>query len=115
MPEQSGFDPEEVAIGDTLKASDSDHAVAFGVTDVDPEDERVKVYSPTMKNTVHRWVDMDDFSVHVPNEALTSAADREQWLNDTLPQGYRFRDGERQKLEYVLADDGAVTQRAVSE
>lgn len=115
MPEQLGFDPAAVGIGDALKSDDSKFAIAFAVTDVDAENERVRVYSPTMAQTVHRWVDMDEFAVHIPNEDVTTDADREDWLNDSLPQGYRFRDDGRQKLEYVLTDEGGVTQQPVSE
>jgi len=115
MPDELDFDPSAVSIGDTLKASDSEHAVAFGVTDVDAADKRVRVYSPTMAQTVHRWVDMGEFSVHVPNEDVTSTAAREDWLNETLPQGYRFTDGGREELEYVLDEDGDVSQQPVCE
>jgi hypothetical protein len=104
--EHLAFDPSEVGIGDTLKTDDTKYAIAFAVTDVEPENERVKVYSPTMEQTVHRWVDMDSFTVHISNDDVTTDADREEWLNDTLPQGYRFRGDERQELEYVLDDDG---------
>ena len=115
MPEQLEFDPAAVDIGDTLKSGDSKYAIAFAVTDVDPENERARVYSPTMVQTVHRWVDMDEFTVHIPNEDVTTEVDCEEWLNDSLPQGYRFRDDGRQKLEYVLTDDGDVIQQPVSE
>jgi hypothetical protein len=113
--EYLAFDPSEVEIGDAIKTDDTKYAIAFAVTDVDPENERVKVYSPTMEQTVHRWVDMDSFSVHMPNDDVTTDADREEWLNDTLPQGYRSRGDERQELEYVLCDDGHVTQVPANE
>lgn len=115
MSDQLDFDPSAVRIGDTLKSSDSDHAVAFGVTDVDAENKRVRVYSPTMAQTVHRWVEMSEFSVHVSNDELSSAADREKWLNETLPQGFRFTDDGREDLEYVLDEDGTVSQQPVCE
>ncbi|QLH82194.1 hypothetical protein [Halosimplex pelagicum] len=113
MPDQLAYDPTAVDIGDTLKSDDSKYAIAFAVTDVDAENERVRVYSPTMAQTVHRWVEMNEFTVHIPNEDITTDADREDWLNDSLPQGYRFTDDGRQELDYVLTDDG-VTQQPVN-
>lgn len=115
MPEQPEFDPNAVGIGDTLKSDDSKRAIAFAVTDTDPENERVRVYSPTMAQTVHRWADVSEFTVHIPNEDVITDADREEWLNNSLPQGYRFRDDERQKLEYALTDGGDVIQQPVDE
>jgi hypothetical protein len=102
------IDPDAVDIGDAVKSDDTKYAIAFAVVDVNAEDQRVKVYSPTMENTVHRWVDMDSFSVHVPNEDIQTNADREAWLNETLPQMYRDVDGERRELEYVINEDGTV-------
>lgn len=103
------FDPDAVDIGDALKSDDSGSAIWFVVTDVDPSNERVKVYSPTMRLTVHRWVDMDVFRVHSPNEDIQTDEDRVAWLNDTLPQAYRStEDGDRIELTYVFTDDGEV-------
>lgn len=115
MPEQLEFDPDAVDIGDTLKSDDSKSTIAFAVTDTDSENKRVRVYSPTMAQTVHRWVDVSEFTVHIPNEDVATDADREEWLNDSLPLGYRFRDDERQELEYVLTDGGCVTQQPIGE
>jgi hypothetical protein len=103
------FDPNAVDIGDALKSTDSKYAIWFAVTDVDPGNERVKVYSPTMRLTVHRWVDMNVFRVHSPNEDIQTDEDRVAWLNDSLPQTYRStEDGDRIELTYVLTDDGEV-------
>ncbi len=46
----------------------------------------MKVYSPSGEQTVNRWVSMDLFSVHSPNEDIQTDADREEWLNETLPK-----------------------------
>lgn len=108
------FDPHAVDIGDTLKRTDSEYAVAVAVTDVDPENERVHIYTGTMRTTVHRWVDMDEFTVHIENDDIATDEDRVKWLNDTLPQGYRFpEDGGRIDLKYVITDDGTVEQQPV--
>jgi hypothetical protein len=96
-----------VDIGDSLKSKDSKYAICFAVTDVDPDNEQVKVYTPTMANTVHRWVDMDEFTVHSPNEDVQTDEDRVQWLNESLPQAYRFtEDNGRQELNYAITDEG---------
>ena len=100
------IDPNAVDIGDGLKTSSEGSAVA--VTDVDPANEQVKVYTPTGVQTVHRWVDLDLFAVHRPNEDIQTNADREQWLNESLPATYRCQDGERQKLRYVVDGEGEV-------
>ena len=100
------IDPDAVDIGDGLKTTEGGSALA--VVDVNVEDQQVKVYSPTGEQTVNRWVSMDLFAVHRPNEDIQTDADREQWLNETLPATYRCRDGERQKLRHVIDEDGDV-------
>jgi hypothetical protein len=100
------IDPDAVDIGDGLKTTEGGSALA--VVDVNVEDQQVKVYSPTGEQTVNRWVSMDLFAVHQPNEDIQTDADREAWLNDTLPATYRCRDGERQKLRHVIDEDGDV-------
>ena len=112
IPEQSvAIDPNAVAIGDTLNDSYYKRCLAVGVTGVHPSTRLVKVYTPTMRHTLHRWVHMAHFDVHIPNTDLSSKADREAWLNDTLPQGYRITDDGRQELEYVITDDGRVDRQ----
>ena len=100
------FDPYDVDIGDALASSNSKFAIWFFVSDVDPDNERVEVYSGTMARTVWRWVGMDEFTVHNPNEDLETDEDRLEWLN-TLPQAFHDpEDGERQELDYIITDDG---------
>ena len=100
------IDPDAVDIGDKLKTTEDGSALA--VVDVDVEDQQVKIYSPTGEQTVNRWFSMGLFAVHQPNEDIQTDADREQWLNETLPATYRCQDGERQKLKYVIDEDGDV-------
>lgn len=104
------IDPDAVDIGDGLKCAEGQSAVA--VIGVDVEDQQVRVYSPTGEQTLKRWVSMDMFSVHRPNEDIQTDADRERWLNETLPRAYTCRDGERQQMAYALDDEGNV-QRVV--
>ncbi|WP_434531535.1 hypothetical protein ACODNH_21295 (plasmid) [Haloarcula sp. NS06] len=110
MSDDLDIDPDAVDIGDGLKCAEGQSAVA--VVGVDVEDQRVKVYTPTGEYTVNRWVSMDLFSVHRPNEAIQTDADRERWLNETLPRAYTCRDGERQQMDYALDEAGNV-QRVV--
>jgi len=100
------IDPDAVDIGDGLKTAEGRSALA--VVGVDVEAQQVKLYSPTGEQTVNRWFSMDLFSVHRPNADIQTDADREAWLNETLPATYRCRDGERQQLEYVIDEDGDV-------
>jgi hypothetical protein len=104
------IDPDTVDIGDGLKTAEGRSALA--VVDVDAEAQRVKVYSPTGEQTVNRWFSMDLFAVHRPNGDIETDADREAWLNETLPQAYTCRDGDRRKMDYAIDEDGDV-QRVV--
>ncbi|MDQ2074965.1 hypothetical protein RBH20_20810 [Haloarcula sp. H-GB4] len=100
------IDPEAVDIGDGLKTAEGTSAVA--VVGVDAEKEQVKVYSPSGEQTVNRWVSMDLFSVHSPNEDIQTDADREEWLNETLPKKARHVDGNVYPLRYTIDEDGNV-------
>jgi len=110
MSNDLDIDPDAVDIGDGLQTADGRPALA--VTAVDADDEQVKVYSPTGEHTVNRWFSMDLFGVHRPNEDIETDADREQWLNETLPPAHTCRDGERKRMEYAIDDEGNV-QRVV--
>ncbi|KAA9400805.1 hypothetical protein Har1131_17680 [Haloarcula sp. CBA1131] len=100
------IDPDAVDIGDGLKtAEDAPEVVVSGV---DAEKERVKVYSPSGELTVNRWVSMDLFSVHSPNEDIQTDADREAWLNETLPKKSTHIDGNVYPLRYAIDEDGNV-------
>lgn len=100
------FDPDDVDIGDGMKTTDSVHASWVSVTDVAPETEQVKVYSPTGRQTTWRWVSMDSFAVHSPNDDIQTDEDRVEWLN-TLPKTLHVpEDGEVQTLEYVIVAQG---------
>ncbi|AJF28033.1 hypothetical protein SG26_20000 (plasmid) [Haloarcula sp. CBA1115] len=100
------IDPEAVDIGDGLKTAEGTSAVA--VVGVDAEKEQVKVYSPSGEQTVNRWVSMDLFSVHSPNEDIQTDADREEWLNETLPKKSRHIDGNVYLLRYTIDENGNV-------
>ncbi|WP_188854236.1 hypothetical protein [Haloarcula argentinensis] len=100
------IDPEAVDIGDGLKTAEGTSALA--VVGVDAEKEQVKVYSPSGEQTVNRWVSMDLFSVHSPNEDIQTDADREEWLNETLPKKSRHIDGNVYPLRYTIDENGNV-------
>lgn len=93
---------DEVEIGDGLKTAPGCSAVA--VVGVNRDAGEVKVYTPTGEQTVNRWFDIDTFAVHLPNNGLQTDADREAWLNDTLPTTVRGYGNQRRPLRYVLVD-----------
>ncbi|WP_058997880.1 hypothetical protein [Haloarcula sp. CBA1127] len=100
------IDPDAVDIGDGLKTTEGTSALA--VVGVDAEKERVKVYSPSGELTVNRWVSMDLFSVHSPNEDIQTDADREAWLNETLSKKATHIDGNVYPLRYAIDENGNV-------
>ena len=100
------IDPEVVDIGDGLKTAEGTSVVA--VVGVDAEKEQVKVHSPSGEQTVNRWVSMDLFSIHSPNEDIQTDADREEWLNETLPKKSRHIDSNVYPLRYTIDKDGNV-------
>ena len=106
MSEDLIIDPDAVDIGDGLKCAEGQSAVA--VIGVDTDDKRVKVYSPSGEQTVRRWVSMEMFSIHRPNEDIQTDADREEWLNNTLPKKSTVIDGERWPLRYTIDEEGNV-------
>jgi hypothetical protein len=110
MSNDLDIDPDAVDIGDGLKCAEGQSAVA--VVGVDADAQQVKVYSPSGEQTVRRWVSMDMFSVHRPNEDIQTDADREEWLNDTLPATLTEVNGEVRPLQYTLDENGNV-QREV--
>ncbi|NHN64240.1 hypothetical protein G9463_13160 [Haloarcula sp. JP-Z28] len=100
------IDPGAVDIGDGLKTAEDAPEVVVG--GVDAENKRVKVYSQSSELTVNRWVSMDLFSVHQPNEDIQTDADREAWLNETLPKKSTHIDGNVYPLRYAIDENGNV-------
>jgi len=100
------IDPDAVDIGDGLKTAEDGSELT--VVGVDTEEQQVKVYSPTGEQTVNRWVSMDLFSVHSPNEDIQTDADREEWLNETLPKKATHIDGNVYPLRYAIDENGNV-------
>ncbi|WP_137685626.1 hypothetical protein [Haloarcula mannanilytica] len=100
------IDPDAVDIGAGLKTAEDAPEVVVG--GVDAENKRVKVYSSSGELRINRWVSMDLFSVHSPNEDIQTDADREEWLNETRPKKATHIDGNVYPLRYAIDESGNV-------
>ncbi|KAA9397520.1 hypothetical protein [Haloarcula sp. CBA1129] len=103
------IDPDTVDIGDGLKTAETAPEVVVG--GVDAENKRVKVYSSSGELRINRWVSMDLFSVHSSNEDIQTDADREEWLNETLPKKATHIDGNVYPLRYAIDENGDVVTK----